>query len=140
MAKQKLFIAHPKAVADEALDALKVQIEELVRAKNPGKDIEVVLGRDDFHARAVTLGGWEPWSRNVVTGINTVTGQPLFSAIIIPALAGGLAVGKATADMVSLALSMARPVRVFAQGQLIPVKGVSTINARDYKAGWSLTI
>ena len=130
---ERIFIAHGKADPDEVLIEYKRIVDEAIRRTGiPG---ESVLGRDDYNARQANEGGWDAWARSVATGVDFTTRKPRFSAIVVP----NRVVGKATAEMVTMAIGAGKPVWVIERGQFVAAKGVMrNRGANLYRAGFTV--
>lgn len=132
--KCRAFLAHKRATNDKRIDQMVAGATLLLRDR--GADFaQVVAGRDDFKARSASLGGWKPWQRDVATGQDEY-GIATFDAIIVP----DLQIGKATAEMVRAAIGVQRRVYFWRKGELVPVVGVETVDANDWKEGWILQL
>ncbi len=130
--KCRAFLAHKRATNDKRIDQMVAGATLLLR--DQGADFaQVVAGRDDFKARSASLGGWKPWQRDVATGADEY-GNPSFHAIIVP----DLQIGKATAEMVRDAIGSERAVYFWCKSELVPVVGIETVDAEDWKEGWRL--
>lgn len=108
----RAFLAHPKSSPDDEIETLKATATALLGdqiARHRGSVRPCVIpGRDDFNDRVMACGGWEAWSASVVDGTGYVDGalRSLYDLIIVSPTA---VVGKATADMISRALTNADP-------------------------------
>lgn len=100
----RLFLAHPKAWEDSRIDDAVQVIQKLCAPLYPDQAVSVISGRDDFVIRGQQLG-WKHWCESVAKGFGP-DGQPRFDVFVIPP--GD--VGKATADMVRMAVEAAKPV------------------------------
>lgn len=87
----RVFLAHPKAMEDEAdlrwhVEQAQANIQRL-QAKAGGRAvIEVTTGRDDFMQRVHTCGGWDAWAHSVGAGLtfrDGAAGQPTFDMIVV---------------------------------------------------------
>lgn len=135
----RVFIAHPISLTDAALIDLKDEVQKLVRkyAADPNAVPECVLGRDDYAERFAACGSWDNWIREVAEGTNTgFAGQePRYLAFIVGPDA---TVGKATASILSRALSQGKQVALLRDGDLVPARRVVRTDPRDFKAGWQV--
>jgi hypothetical protein len=143
MATLRAFLAHPKNIEDADIERLKlmatVLLEAAIRAANGKRTPEIITGRDDFNARALDAGGWEPWCDSVGkgTGWREGTLQPLFDLIIVTPRA---TFGKATAHLVHAALAVKKPVFVMVDEEepsLAQVFHVYTNDSRDFQNGFT---
>lgn len=137
--EKRIFVAHPRALTYGPLVELKAQVTALARQLKTREGLPcepiVTLGRDDFEANAETLGGWDAWCKNVATGIDYVSREPRFHAIIV---APAPEVGKATAQIIRAAFAASKPVLVIEPGGagLIPAQRIVQHDPRDFRAGW----
>lgn len=100
-----IFFAHPKGMEDSEIDSWTSQVKKI--AEDSGyENVTVVPGRDDFKQYAPAAGGFAGWIRDVATRTNAMTHKPYFDLFVSPYRA----VGKATADILTLALHNKRPV------------------------------
>lgn len=138
----RIFLAHPKKIGDEEIETLAKRataaLTETVSRLSPGTTVEVVTGRDDFMARSVTEGGWEPWCTSVARGVtyreNTL--QPRFDAIVV---APSPILGRGTAQIVQDALRGQKPVYYLREnGALLPVRNVVIHDPNDWQNGWGV--
>lgn len=127
------FVAHPKSYEDAELDILKEEIRKVALKQLPHAEVTITLGRDDFMARAAAEGGWRGWSESVVTA-RKPSGAPRFDAIIVPPGP----IGRATADMLRLALVQRRPVLRFLGDDFRPVSILVERDRESWKDGWEL--
>jgi hypothetical protein len=101
----RVFIAHAKADGDEYLAKLRGEIAAALEAGHIAATL--TLGRDDFEAHFPRLGSsWQAWCADVVSGFHPVTREPRYTHLVVPTEF----VGKATADMVVMALRSGKPV------------------------------
>lgn len=139
MGLYRIFLAHPKDTPQDATDRMVAELTAVARRKLRGNPFEVVTGHDDWKARSVTAGGWNGWSASVATGVVPLTGEPLFHAIVIPWLTGGL-IGKATAQIASAAKQAGKAVRCLKAGELYPVTNLAQVDPKSWKRGFQITI
>lgn len=144
MTTLRIFLAHPKNVEDSDIEALvaraKAAVEGVLARLAPDVKVEIVTGRDDFMARAVSEGGWEGWCASVARGTayreNTL--QQRFDAIIVcpsPML------GRGTAVIVSQALQTKKPVYFLRQnGALLTVVNLVEHDTNDWQNGWGIEV
>jgi hypothetical protein len=134
----RVFIAHSKT--DQDLDGLVAQVRRVLApgAQALGRDLVLVLGRDDHAAEFKRAGGWEAWARDVAHRVHPVTREPFYNAILVPG-GPGATVGKATAQIVLFSLSVGKKVVGLGQEHgLWKVRAVETVDGDDFKAGWRL--
>lgn len=130
----RLFYAHAKGTPDKTIDERAHALRQLAAASFPGSTVEVVTGRDDYNTRAKAEGGWAGWTYSVGCGCDH-EGQPRYHAVVTD----GLAVGKATADIMRFARSSGKKV-VYWDGadQFADVSGVEDKGQDRWRDGWAL--
>jgi hypothetical protein len=101
----RFFLANSKADGDAAIDHWTIRLKLLLEALLD-EPVEVINGRDDYQNNAKEEGGWKPW----INGLHTRTGiggsYYYDGGLILPVgPSKGLAVGKATAQMIEAFLS-----------------------------------
>jgi hypothetical protein len=134
-----LFLAHPKAMEEDQLESWKADILEYFREEYA--DIEVVYGRDDYSKHALGAGSFGAWARDVPTRKSLATGKTVYAGLFVP----DRYVGKATAEMVSVALNTRMPVLV---GTRLDDGGITVqqatrlevLDAQDYLKGWCVEV
>lgn len=115
MTPYRLFLAHPKNLSDEEIDALRDSVRGAVAYALPDRDVEVTTGRDDYATTFRRCGTWTAWAKNVATGVEYGTGLPRYHAIVVAPVS---AVGKATGEILRAAMSAHKPVFLF-QGETL---------------------
>ena len=127
---KRIFLATSKDEAPDKIAEWKRAIEALV----PG--VTVVDGLSDWNENFGRCGGWNGWAEDVATG-RTLEGRPRFDAIVCPQTA----VGRATYQIVQLALDVGKPViHLRRDGATLRVTGIVCDDPDSWKAGWSLVI
>ena len=134
----RIFYAHPSGEDAKSIAQASIRIRELVRAKgeNAGKDLKVsvISGRDDF--RINCRGDWSVWAKSVVRREHAITRKPYYDFVVIP----GTTVGRATAQIVDVAVRSGRPVFLLGtnQGQdrLERVTQVYPFDVDDWQGGF----
>lgn len=116
MGTYRIFLAHSKDATPEALESLRIECIEAAKLKLGSHPFTVTLAREDHEQRLAACGGWDGWVRSVAQDTDAF-GTPLFDAIIIPFVKGGL-VGKATGGIAALAEQVGKPVRALSGGKL----------------------
>lgn len=117
------FLAHPKALDDETIDALCERTRALLSAALPDRAVRVVPGRDDYNATFRRAGTWNAWARDVACGIEYGTGAPRYSVLVV---APDASVGKATETILRLALQAGKPVLLLTPDGFAPVRSLAT--------------
>lgn len=134
--KQRVFVAHPIGIEDEALNRLREEIATAMQPLlDPGVEVEVTLGRDDFQRMMPTYGSWEGWAQGVAEGafMSLAGPEPRFHGVVVAPYA---TCGKATAAIVSRALARGKGVYRFSEGRFTPVRAVVRTDPDDNRAGW----
>ena len=126
-----VILLHSKAATDAEIKSAAVDLVNLGVAK-------VTSARKHWERAGAGSGGFAGWPQAVLrTGYGTT--RPEFDALVVPQRR----VGKATADIVNLALKVKRPIFVLDEAlantrALTPVTGIRTIDGRDFQTGWEL--
>ena len=137
MASLRFFLAHPKSYDDAMLEEVARVAHQILARYSGGKDFELVLGRDYFAARFSACGSWNAWTREVAVGVQYLTREPIFRAILVPAGP----VGAGTARIVAEALAVNKTVVAFNKKALCRrVLAVAAYDAQDFKTGFRLIL
>jgi hypothetical protein len=134
--KQRVLVAHPIGLDDIALNALREEIATRMRPLlDPGVEVEVTLGRDDFQRNMPIFGSWEAWAQAVAEGATmTLAGpEPRYHGFVVAPYA---TIGKATAGIVNRALARGKTVLHYADGVFRQVRNVVLTDPEDSRAGW----
>jgi len=139
--KIKLLLAHHRQIEVADLDDILIAVRDVAvrELSPPGSEttVEVCTARDDFLARADALGGWNDWISDVVSGKDYATGGDRFDAIIVVPIIQPDSVGKATAQMVTLALQRRKPVMLWSvRGGFLPIVDVVVVDSKNFQSGW----
>lgn len=127
---KRIFLAASKDEAPDKIAEWKATVEVLV----PG--VTVVDGLTDWRENFNRCGGWPGWVQDVANG-RELSGRPRFDAILCPQTA----VGRATSQIVQLALDVGKPVVYLRRdGVTLRVTGIVCDDPESWKAGWSLVI
>jgi hypothetical protein len=128
----KVFYAHSSAAAPKQIGVEAALLQEVMTEKK-GKQVRVRSGRSDHAARF--RGDWEEWQHSVVTRKHATTGQPAYDAFIV----SGVDCGRATANILRLALTSGRPV-FWWNGQeeavFKKVHAIEAVDEEDWANGW----
>jgi len=134
----RVFLAHAKSMDDASIEEWSKDVAKMfVEAGVP--DVEVIPGRDDFAKYAPSAGGFTGWVRDVATRTDAMTGAKYYGAYVSPTST----IGKATADILTLALHHKMPV-IWADKlecgsiEMRRVTQVVVDDADDYTSGWWL--
>ena len=130
----RIFYAHPSGEDTETISQNSIRIQELIRAKGEraGKDLKVsvISGRDDF--RINCRGDWNVWAKSVVRREHAITRKPYYDFIVVP----GTTVGRATAQIVDLAVRAGRPVFLLSEEKLERITQVYPFDVEDWQGGF----
>jgi hypothetical protein len=131
-----VFLAHSKSDNDLATLKAKVinALDRAPQAPGAALSFSVVLGRDHHAVNFARCGSWDAWCNDVATGIHPVKRTPMIDLFVVPEGP----IGKATARILELALTVRKPVLMLREGGLVRARGIVTVDAKDYKAGWAL--
>ena len=136
----RVFFAHPKGMDDATIDSWLGKLHKLATEAVEGKEpVEVIPGRDDFKQYAPAAGGFTGWVRDVATRKDAMSQKPYYDLFVSPYRE----IGKATADILTLALHKQMPV-VLAEElecgtvEMRRVTQVVVDDADSYTDGWWL--
>jgi hypothetical protein len=134
----RIFFAHPKDMEDSDIDWWS---KEIARMLADGTEIiEVTSGRDDFQRYAMGAGSFTAWAREVPTRKDMATGKPYYDGFV----AVNAYVGRATADILRVAINVGTPVIYLEQdedkGSIEPKRVLQVVvdDQDDYRKGWYL--
>lgn len=135
----KVFFAHPKGMEDSEIDSWTAGLASIfAEIADTHEKVEIVPGRDDFKQYAPAAGGFAGWVRDVATRKNAMTHKPYYDCFVSPYRE----VGKATADILTLALHHNRPVlhaeKTDDGVEMKPVRQVVVEDPDNYTDGWWL--
>jgi hypothetical protein len=124
--------ANPVAVFADA-DFVKVGLTDIV-----GTKVTVICAHEEWAHSFATIGSWDGWARDVATGRRYPDYEPKYHVFVCP----DLQIGKATAQILELALAERKPVLYWPSNSMTPVKviGVNEDDPQNYKGGWSLSL
>jgi hypothetical protein len=133
----RVFYAHPSS-EDSATTKTRVEfLRGLLQMKINGTfgednapKVIVVPGRRD-HAKN-WRGDWEHWQHQVVHRSNAITGKPVYSIFVCPE---GRC-GRATANILGMALTKGRPVFSCGLGVLNKIDRIHVIDSEDWVSGY----
>lgn len=134
----RVFFAHPKSMEDDAIDSWTARLHVLV-SESGYANVEVITGRDDFKQYAPSAGGFSGWVRDVATRKEAMSQKPYYDFFVSPYRE----IGKATADILTLALHHKQPV-IYAEEredstiELHRVRQVVVEDPDNYTNGWWL--
>jgi hypothetical protein len=130
----RVFYAHPSGEDEKTIAQTSIRIREFIRAKGEraGKDLKVsvISGRDDF--RINCRGDWNVWAKSVVKREHAITRKPYYDFIVVP----GTTVGRATAQIVDLAVRAGRPVFLLSEEKLERITQVYPFDVEDWQGGF----
>ena len=90
---------------DNEIDSWSAQLKRMFE-ESDYTDVSVIPGRDDFKQYAPSAGGFPGWVRDVATRPEAMTQAAYYDCFVSPYRE----VGKATADILTLAIHHKRPV------------------------------
>jgi len=132
----RVFYAARKGAPAHEVEAITASVRELIRrTTNYMVDPVITSAQTDFDANYARLGGWEPWQREVATGIRFADREPNYHTYFI----SEYDFGRATAEILRLALEAGKLV-LFYDGdnnQLNKVARVVTVDSNNWKSGWT---
>lgn len=137
----RVFLGHPKGWDDETID---LAVRELAADMTSSleKAVEVISGRDDFHANIAAEGNFNGWCRSITRRTDQY-GRRFYDVVAVPKVTMSGTVGKATAMIVRDALQHGLPavqVEWLETGgiEVRPVTAVEDEDTENYIAGWRL--
>jgi hypothetical protein len=134
----RIFFAHPKSMEDGDIDWWSREIKRMLT--DGTEIIEVTSGRDDYQRYAVGAGSFSAWAREVAERRDMATGKRYYDGFV----SVNAYVGRATADILRVALNAGTPVIYLEQDentQSIEPKRVTQVvvdDPDDYLKGWYL--
>jgi hypothetical protein len=117
-----ILVSHAKDVSGEALALLLRQITDLLNEEANGAPFTLKLARDEWNENFERCGGWGEWIQSICS-TDWATGKRRYDAIV----QNGTALGRASAQILRLAITSRIPVVVLADGQLVPCTGISDL-------------
>lgn len=137
MIERRFFLAHAKGDDDARIRDLLETARTAVGRFAREAPYKITTGRDFFDRRFKGAGSWEAWTREVATGIDRATFEPLFHGILVPAGP----VGAGTSRIIEHALTARKLVIAFERGGLVAtVVGVRCTSQKDWQTGYRLTV
>lgn len=132
MGTYRIFLAHAKNADDAAIETLVQECTAAAKERLGPQaaaitTIVVTAARDDFNSRMAASGGWDGWAQSVAGGTDAF-GEPIFQAIVIPFVKGGL-VGKATGAIAAGAEKLGKPVRALFGSKLYNIADIQVEKA-----------
>lgn len=125
-----IFLVHPRGMKAETLRQYAIRVSSIMNtvlmAKKDRRVCVTTPASMDFRA----CGGtniWERWYSSVIQRYQVFV-------LVSPTL------GRASSDIVRLALAENKPVRLLTSSGLIKVTGLNEINKEDWTTGWQATI
>ena len=130
----KVFYAHSatssRAQTDQEVRMLKDFLTDRTHQK-----VRVRAGRDDYKHN--WKGDWDTWQYGVINRMDMTTRKPVYDIFVV----SGTHCGRATANILSLALSVGRPVFWWSgsnPGNLYKVQKIEKEDPEDWTAGWRI--
>lgn len=119
----RVFLAHPKALSDEEIDALRDQTHAQLSAVLTDRTVVVTPGRDEHAATFRRAGTWDAWARDVARGVEYGTGEARYHAFVVAPDPG---VGRATEGIIRHALAAGKPILLLAARGFTRVRALET--------------
>jgi|SRR3990172_1238806 len=133
----RFFLAHAKSCDDAELDRLTKACAKVLDTFAAGRPFDLILGRAYFEARFKEAGSWAAWTAEVANGVDYLTREPNFTAIMIPEGP----IGAGTAKIVEGAVAGNRPVYAFDDaGRHRRVVGLTQTDPKNWQTGWKLVL
>jgi hypothetical protein len=136
MQEMRIFYAARKGAPAHEVEAVIQSMREAIkRTTNYLVDPHVTPANLDFDANYARLGGWEPWQREVATGIRFADREPNYHTFVI----SELDFGRATASILEQAIAAQKLVLFFDADRRVleRVERVLTVDSNNWKCGWS---
>lgn len=132
----RFFLAHPKSMDALEIERVGQAVLHFMQAKQPGMEIVLTSGRDDYDRNFSRCGSWDAWATDVAIGLDYMSREPRYHGFV----ATDRVIGAATARIVERALGAAKPVWVWHDDlrALVTIGRITRV-AQDFKAGWRLT-
>jgi len=123
--------ANPVTVFADAA-AVKIGLTDTL-----GTKVTVICAHEEWAHSFATVGSWDGWTRDVATGRRYPDYEPKYHIFVCP----DAQIGKATAQILELAIAERKPVLYWPPSSMDPVKvvAVSEDDPQNYTGGWSLT-
>jgi hypothetical protein len=138
----RVFYAHPSGETPEdtrkGVEVLRTFLESKLKKKYKSLAsmplVIITSGRQDHEA--FFRGDWKEWGESVVVRKHSMTGKPRYQMFVVPQEH----CGRATADIVRLALQKGRTVLRWSQreNKLFPVKKIIAFDPEDWTSGFQL--
>jgi hypothetical protein len=119
----RVFLAHPKALGDTEIDALRDQTHAHLSAVLTDRTVIVTPGRDEHAATFRRAGTWDAWARDVARGVEYGTGEARYHAFVVAPSAD---IGRATEGIIRHALAAGKPVLLLAARGFTQVRALET--------------
>lgn len=133
----RFFLAHAKSCGDDEIAALTELATRTVTRFAKGQPFSVVPGRTFFEEAFKRCGSWPAWMDEAAGGIDPVSREPLFHAILVPAGP----IGSGTAGIIERALMAEKPIFAFdGEARAAQVVEVRLVDLADWKTGWRVRV
>ena len=132
MPEYRVLLMDPMHASPSDVEEAKAALVASLAEAAPHIDVTCILGTDEKDNSFAQQGSWDAWCAHVATGIHFEQRTPLFNAIAVM----GDTMGKATASIMSQALSAGRMGIIASGGKVKRVVSVQTLDAEDWKSGW----
>ncbi len=131
-----VFLACPISMDPMEVESYKVEVEGVLGREG---GLNVVPSSTHFERTFHEAGSWSNWIEQVAKGKKYGGGGDIFQVYVVP----DVVVGRATAQIVGMALSVGKPVVVLFRRTLTEihrVTGVTITDEENWQAGWNLTL
>ena len=123
-----VLLVHPKGMNDKTLDEKAVKVSALVNSalmlKKDRRVAVITTAKSDYLAKCVN-NAVDAW----IAGLT-----PRYHCYILTSTL----MGKASTDIIALALKEGKPVRLLTPTGLLKVVNIHVINSRDWQTGWEV--
>ena len=128
----RVFYAHSAQSSPQQVN-YEAKLLSDTMSKKFGRNASVRPGRSDYERRF--SGNWEEWQKSVVTRTNATTGQKAYDLFVVT----GVGCGRATANILRLALEHGRPVYWWngrEEAEFKKVAKIEVLDEEDWSNGW----
>lgn len=126
---KRIFLATAKGDSPDKIAEWKQELTDAL------PESAVVDGMTDWTENFGRCGGWNGWAQDVAQG-RDINGRARYDMIVCPYLC----VGKATAQIIELALQAGKPVVASTGTEARRVRAVVQVDPHSWKAGWELVV
>lgn len=140
----RIFVAFAKREEPEVVTRVTAEVRTAALARLTAGgvnldtlNVQVISSADAWGKVGMSLGGFDAWASYVAKGLDSLTREPNFHAIVIPWQTpfGYGVLGKATAMILAINEGK-KPVRAYSDGALYDITGMDEMNPKDFTSGW----